>query len=177
MTKAIKLLLSVFIFSTLHSSCVKGCIDENALNYDPVATANKGCIYPEVFNLTSVGVKFHPSEDSQGNEWDPNDGPDKFIKIFNDETNTLLYTTTVEEFTPVIWTILPTLSFKAAEVTLRFELYDKDDNEDVFMDQAMLKLKDLTGTTANTSNNLYPGSGSLSGKNSTSFTLTMTWTE
>ena len=177
MKSLFKFILPVIVVSLFQISCVKGCIDDNAINYDPEATVNKGCIYPEIFNLTSVGVKFHPSTDIQGDEWDLNSGPDKFIKIFNDETNSLLYTTTVEEYTPVTWTVDPYLSLEAESVILRFELYDQDETEDVLMDVGTLDLKSLTGSTAETTNNLYPGSGTISGTNGTSFTVAMTWTE
>lgn len=170
-------LLPISAVALLNASCVKGCIDSNALNYDSEATANSGCIYPETFNLTSVGIKSHPSEDTQGNEWDSDGGPDKFVKVYNHESNTLLFTSSVEEFTPVTWTVDPTISVKSENTILRFELYDQDATEDVLMDQAQLILKDLTGTTATTSNDLYPVEGVINGGRGTAFVLTMTWTE
>lgn len=177
MKKVFNYILPILLLSATQYSCVKGCIDSNALNYDPEATANRGCIYPETFNLTSITVKSHPAEDLQGNDWDADGGPDKFIKIFNDESNVLLYTTSVEDFTPVTYTVNPILSLNAEETTIRIELYDEDDTEDVLMDKVSLTLKNLTGTTATTSNDLYPVEGTLQGENASSFVLTMTWTE
>jgi len=169
------LLLSI-VFVQL--SCVRGCIDDNALNYEPEATFNQGCLYPETINIVSVGIMSHPAEDNTGSEWDSDGtGADKFIKIFNNETNDVLYTTEVEVFTPVSWTLSPEIFLPYNNLVLRFELFDKDENEDVMMDKAILDVESLTGTTAETSNDLYPESHLFNGENGTGFTVSMNWTE
>jgi hypothetical protein len=177
MKNSLKMIVPIVLLASVQFSCVKGCIDSNALNYEPEATANRGCIYPETFNLTSIGVKAHPSQDAQGNEWDADGAADKFIKVFDDESNTLLYTTIVEDFTPVVYTVNPILSIDSEKTTLRFELYDQDEAEDVLMDSVSLNLKDLTGTSATNNNDFYPVTGTLQGENASIFTLTMTWSE
>lgn len=177
MLKLLKLALPVLVLGIINLSCVKGCIDGNAINYDPVATANNGCIYPENVSITSIRLSSHPTEDLFGNDWDTSSAPDKFFKIIDDYTGEVLYTTAVEEFLPTSWTIVPNIAVNAYEVILRFELYDQDDLEDVFMDRATLVLRDLIGTSASTNNDFYPETGTLIGEQNSSITLTMSWTE
>jgi len=178
MMKVLKILFFVLLLFVIQVSCRKGCIDDNALNYVPEANTNNGCIYPGTFNLTSIGVNDHPSEDKEGNDWDTNGEPDKFIKIFNHETNEVLHITEVEEFSPVNWTVTPELSVDSENMTLRFELYDQDENFDVLMDRLILRLKDLTGRMApSASNDFYPESGIIEGENGSGFSMAITWTE
>ncbi|MFK8045495.1 MAG: hypothetical protein AB8B72_08365 [Crocinitomicaceae bacterium] len=178
MVRRLAILCSFAVVLLFHTGCVKGCIDDNALNYDPEATANKGCIYPETINVVSIGINSYPTEDNTGVEWDSDGtGPDKFIKIYNNNSEELLYTTETEVFTPVSWTLDPEITLNASNLVLRFELFDKDENEDVLMDMVTLDIDNLTGTTAETSNDLYPDSGTVLGSNGTVFKLSMNWTE
>lgn len=157
-------------------SCNKGCIDENALNFNREATVNEGCIYPETFNLTSVGITNHPATDPDGNNWDLTDGPDKFVRVIDNETDQLLLTTSIETFVPVTWKVEEVLALDAKSTILRFELHDQDDNESVLMGKAILEIEGLTGAKSETYN-AYPESLSFSGNNGVGFTISMDWTE
>ncbi len=178
MTTKGSLLIILLSLAFFQLSCRKGCIDENALNYQPEANSNTGCIYPETFNLTSVGINYYPPKDFEGNDWDISSEPDKLVKILNHETNQILHTTDVEEFSPVNWTINPELSVNVEEVILRFELYDEDENAEVLMDQLILNLKGLTGKAEDPFfNDFYPESAILEGENGAGFSITATWTQ
>ena len=177
MLKSASVVFFVLMFLSL-SGCRKGCIDANALNYQPEANANNGCIYPETFNLTSIGVNYHPSQDSEGEAWDSLDNPDKFIRILNHETDKVLFVTETEEFLPVNWSVDPILSVDSETVILRFELYDKDDDIDVLMDRLVLNLKELTGRSASSvANDYYPESDIIEGENGSGFSMAIIWTE
>ncbi|MFK8038028.1 MAG: hypothetical protein AB8B74_07050 [Crocinitomicaceae bacterium] len=178
MLKLLILFLPIFIVGITCQSCVKGCIDDNAINYDPSATANRGCVYPETANIIAVRLSSHSTNDLSGNAWD-NDGtaPDKFFKIINNATNEAIYVTNVEEFLPTSWTIEPSVSVLAEDVDLRFELYDQDDTQDVLMDKVVLVLNDRTGSSATTNNDFYPEEITLYGENNATIILTLEWTD
>lgn len=178
MLNLLKLIIPSFIIVISSISCVKGCVDKNAINYEPSATANRGCIYPEIANIIAIQLSSHPISDLFGNDWDVNSPADKFFKIINNDTDEVLYTTEVEGFSPTSWIIEPNVSVNAEDIDLRFELYDRDDSVDVLMDKATLVLTNFVGkTVSSTANDFYPETSILIGKQNSIIALTINWTE
>lgn len=176
MRKISVLLGVVFTLGTVITGCKKGCIDDNALNYDSDATVNNfSCVYPNTAVIAQVKVKFIPAEDPSGLEWDADGSPDQFIKIIDVSTGTHtdLYTGSVQNGVPSYWK--PSISFGAKNKTIRFELYDEDIASNDLMGQVDVNFNDFIGYSEDVEK--YPAAFEMTTSSGVGFVVDVNWVE
>ncbi len=158
------------------SGCTKGCIDEKAINYDPDATLNKGCVFPTTVTITSIGTSYINAEDPNGEEWDADGSPDKIIVLSDYDNGEVLYSGEVSNTIPYIWTINQDITFKFKDRELRVTMYDQDPTENVIMADVIFKFNDFTGTFIKEDEEKYPDVLNLS-DNFTGIDVYFEWSE
>ena len=133
-----KKLILISLIAIISISCKKkGCMDENALNYDSNAKKDDAnCTYPTSLIIKSVSVLGYPSRDLLGDVWDDANSidslPDVFLSIQEIDENgssldTLLETDPINNFSGThTWNTSLSISEQDINKSYNIILYDQD---------------------------------------------------
>ena len=167
----------LFVVSVATVSCSKkGCINENATNYNAEAKKDDGsCVYPTEVEIKRVTADVFPLQDSNGNSWDNPGDADCYIKIKNGNGDGLYQSSSyVNPQSSISWYIDPALVItdfsNSQEIVI--SMYDEDGLTDDFMGEVTINISEYTLSGTNSSK--YPDTISFSDSNFT-YTLDVIW--